>query len=71
MAVVRVGVLGAANIARAFIKGVKPSSRVAVAAVASRTVDKAERFARETGVPRFHGSYEALLADPEIDAGGR
>jgi predicted dehydrogenase len=65
---VRVGVLGAANIARAFIAGVKPSTRVVVAAIASRTADKAEKFARETGVARFHGSYEALLADPEIDA---
>lgn len=64
----RLGVLGAANIARAFIAGVAPSSRVAVAAVASRDPAKAEAFARETGVPRFHGSYEALLADPEIDA---
>jgi xylose dehydrogenase (NAD/NADP) len=65
---VRVGILGAANIARAFIAGVKPSSRVAVVAVASRTLEKAERFARETGVARSHGSYEALLADPAIDA---
>ncbi len=65
---VRMGVLGAANIARSFISGVKPSPQVVVAAVASRTAEKAERFARETGVPRFHGSYEALLADPEIDA---
>jgi predicted dehydrogenase len=66
--IVRVGVLGAANIARSFISGVKPSTRVAVAAVASRTAEKAERFARETGVARFHASYEALLADPQIDA---
>jgi xylose dehydrogenase (NAD/NADP) len=66
--VLRVGVLGAANIARAFISGVKPSQQVVVAAVASRTAEKAERFARETGVPRFHSTYEALLADPEIDA---
>jgi xylose dehydrogenase (NAD/NADP) len=64
----RVGVLGAANIARSFISGVKPSTTVVVAAVASRSADKAEKFARETGVPRFHASYEALLADPEIDA---
>jgi xylose dehydrogenase (NAD/NADP) len=64
----RVGVLGAANIARSFISGVQPSSTVRVAAVASRSADKAEKFAKETGVPRFHGSYEALLADPQIDA---
>src|SRR3954462_1022424 len=64
----RVGVLGAANIARHFISGVKPSTVVSVAAVASRSAQKAEVFARENGVPRFHGSYEALLTDPEIDA---
>jgi len=44
-AVVRVGILGAANIARAFINGVKPSSRVVVAAVASRAADKEHRNA--------------------------
>src|ERR1700709_1944789 len=65
---VRVGVLGAANIARQFISGVKPSSLVAVAAVASRSAQKAEKCAHENAVSRFHGSYEALLADPEIDA---
>jgi xylose dehydrogenase (NAD/NADP) len=64
----RIGVLGAANIARQFISGVRPSTLVSVAAVASRSAEKAEKFARENGVPRFHGSYEALLADPQIDA---
>ena len=64
----RIGILGAARIARMFISGVAPSSSLVVSAVASRSADKAEQFARETGVPRFHGSYEALLADPEIDA---
>jgi predicted dehydrogenase len=67
-AAVRVGILGAAKIARAFIAGTKPSTRIVVLAVASRTAEKAERFARETGVARYHGSYEALLADPEIEA---
>jgi D-xylose 1-dehydrogenase (NADP+, D-xylono-1,5-lactone-forming) len=65
---VRIGVLGAANIARAFISGVRPSTRMTVAAIASRDAAKAEKFARETGVGRYHGSYEDLLADPEIDA---
>lgn len=64
----RFGILGAANIARAFIKGIAPSTLVTAEAVASRDPAKAEAFALETGVPRFHGSYEALLADPEIDA---
>lgn len=64
----RLGILGAANIARAFTAGVAPSTEVTVAAVASRDAGKAEAFARECGIPRFLGSYEALLADPEIDA---
>ncbi len=64
----RIGVLGAANIARQFIAAVKPSPLVAVSAVASRDADKAAAFAKETGVGRSLGSYEALLADPDIDA---
>lgn len=64
----QIGILGAANIARAFTSGVAPSATVKVAAVASRDAAKAESFARECGIPRFHGSYEALLADPAIDA---
>lgn len=64
----RLGVLGAANIARQFIAGIAPSTRVKAVAVASRDLAKAESFARETGVARTYGSYEALLADPRIDA---
>jgi D-xylose 1-dehydrogenase (NADP+, D-xylono-1,5-lactone-forming) len=64
----RIGVLGAANIARQFIAGVAPSASVAVTAVASRDAAKGRAFAREVGVARSYGSYEALLADPAIDA---
>ena len=64
----RIGILGAANIARQFIAAVAQSRLVTVAVVASRDLAKAESFAKETGVPRALGSYEALLADPEIDA---
>jgi predicted dehydrogenase len=39
-----------------------------VVAVASRTADKAAAFAQECGIPRHHGTYEALLADPDIEA---
>jgi D-xylose 1-dehydrogenase (NADP+, D-xylono-1,5-lactone-forming) len=66
--VLRVGVLGAANIARQFITGVKGSPLVSVACVASRDEAKARAFAAETGVARSCGSYEALLADDGIDA---
>ena len=64
----RYGILGAANIARQFTKGVHGSTIATVAAVASRSEAKAGAFAQECGIPRFHGSYEALLADPAIDA---
>jgi predicted dehydrogenase len=64
----QIGVLGAASIARQFIAGVRPSTKVAVTAVASRDVERARRFARETGIARVHSTYEALLADPAIDA---
>jgi len=64
----RFGVLGAAKIARAFIAGVEPSKLVQVVAVASRDLEKGRQFASEVGVPRAHGSYEALLEDPDVDA---
>jgi len=63
-----IGILGTANIARSFVRAVQPSQRVSITAVASRDVRKAEAFARETGIPRHFGSYEALLADRAIDA---
>ncbi len=37
-------------------------------AVASRSLESARKFAETHGIPRAHGSYESLLADPEIDA---
>lgn len=64
----RLGILGAANIARAFTRGTAGSPLVTVSAVASRGAEKAAAFAAELGIPRAHGSYEALLADPEIEA---
>jgi xylose dehydrogenase (NAD/NADP) len=64
----RIGILGAANIARSFAQGVSASRQVAVTAVASRDAAKARAFAQELGVARHFGSYEALLADREIDA---
>jgi xylose dehydrogenase (NAD/NADP) len=68
MEAVRFGVLGAANIARAFIRGVSGSDLAVVTAVASRDAAKAATFAAEMGVGRSLGSYEALLADPAIEA---
>ncbi len=64
----RIGVLSAANIARAFTAACKPSALVDVVAIASRGLDKAQAFASEVGIGRALGSYEALLADPNIEA---
>src|SRR3984957_8030445 len=64
----RYGVLGAANIARQFTRGLAGSEVAVVDAVASRGAEKAASFAAELGIPRHFGSYEALLADPGIDA---
>ncbi len=64
----RLGILGAANIARLFTRGVAGSPLVTVEAVASRDAAKAAEFAKAESVPRAHGSYEALLADAAIEA---
>ena len=64
----RIGILGAAKIARAFCDGVRPSPKVVVTAVASRDAAKGKAFALESGIPQVHATYESLLSDPAIDA---
>jgi xylose dehydrogenase (NAD/NADP) len=65
----RWGILSTARIARTrFVPGVRAGSEGTVAAVASRDPARAQAVAAELGIPRAHGSYEALLADPEVDA---
>ena len=64
----RLGVLGCANIAKQFVRDVTGSAQVTVAAAASRDLAKAQDFCRTFGMDRAHGSYEALLADPQLDA---
>jgi predicted dehydrogenase len=65
----RWGVLGAANIAlRKVVPAIQASRHGRVVAIASRDAAKARAAADAAGVPRAHGSYEALLADPEVDA---
>lgn len=66
---VRWGVLGAAKIAvEKVIPAMQRGERSEVVAVASRDPDRARRAASALGVPRAYGSYEELLADPEIEA---
>jgi D-xylose 1-dehydrogenase (NADP+, D-xylono-1,5-lactone-forming) len=65
---VQIGILGAANIARHFASAVNGSAKVNIVAIASRTLASAEAFAAKNAIPRAFGSYEALLADPDIEA---
>ncbi len=62
------GILATGAIARTFAKGVAKSKYGKLAAVASRSQEKAQAFATELGVPRAYGSYEALLADADVQA---
>lgn len=65
----RVGILGAASIAPPGI--VWPAAKMAdvvVVAVAARDEARAKSFAQRHGIPKVYSSYEALLADPGIDA---
>ncbi|BBU30420.1 oxidoreductase [Burkholderia sp. THE68] len=66
--VLRLGILGGANIARQFTRDVKPSQTVRVDAVGSRSEESAKAFADANGIERWFGSYDALLASPDIDA---
>jgi xylose dehydrogenase (NAD/NADP) len=61
------GLLSTARINRALIKPLNASKRTRLLAVASRSQSSADTYAREWKIPRAHGSYEALLNDPEID----
>lgn len=63
----RWGILATGLIARKFAEDLPGSRTGRLVAVGSRTLAAAERFARDFGV-RAHGSYEALLADPEVQA---
>ena len=65
---VRVGILSTARINRLVIAPVRESDKVEITAVASRDAERARAYAQEWGIERAYGSYEELLADPEIDA---
>jgi len=65
---VRWGFLSTANINAKLLAGAAESDRVDVVAVASRDTARADAYAREHGIERAHGSYEALLEDTEVEA---
>lgn len=65
---VRWGILATGAIAKAFARGLQQSKTGELVAVGSRTQAKADEFAAAFGGPKAHGSYEALLADPNVQA---
>jgi predicted dehydrogenase len=66
---VRWGVLGVANIAvKKVIPAMQKGERCEITAIASRDLDRARRAADDLKIPKAYGSYEELIADPDIDA---
>ena len=65
---IRWGVLGTSQINEKLLAGARLSESAEVVAVGSRSPETGEAFARANGIDRVHGSYEALLADPDVDA---
>src|SRR5690606_14928388 len=64
----RWGILGTARIARLkVIPALQRSAHSEVVAIASRSLELARSVSLELGIPKAHGSYAALLADPEVD----
>jgi xylose dehydrogenase (NAD/NADP) len=64
----RWGILGAARINRSIVPALRAADGHTLEAIASRDADKAAAAAAEFGIPRSVAGYEALLADPDIDA---
>jgi predicted dehydrogenase len=64
---VKWGILSTARINGLFIAGARQSPDVEIVAVASRSSSRAESYALENEIDRAHGSYEALLSDPEVE----
>jgi D-xylose 1-dehydrogenase (NADP+, D-xylono-1,5-lactone-forming) len=62
------GILSTANINRLVIPGAHASDEVELIAVASREQARADAYAREWGIERAHGSYDALLEDGDVEA---
>jgi predicted dehydrogenase len=69
MTALRWGILSTADIARRkVVPGMRKAARCEITAIASRDEATVRRVAAELEIPRAHASYEALLADPEVDA---
>jgi xylose dehydrogenase (NAD/NADP) len=65
---VRWGIVSTARINEKLLAGAREADGVEVVAVGSRDRPRGEKFAQRHGIPRVHGSYEELLADPDVEA---
>ena len=65
---IRLGIIGTGLILNRFLPGAERSRAIDVVAVASRDGDRARLFAADRGIPKGHASYDALLADSDVDA---
>jgi D-xylose 1-dehydrogenase (NADP+, D-xylono-1,5-lactone-forming) len=65
---VRWGILSTARINHAVLEPARKTDKAEVVAVASREQARADEYAREHEIERAYGSYEALLADPDVEA---
>ena len=66
---VRWGIISTANIGRGrVIPAIQQSRNGEVVAVGSRDLDRAKAFAADMRIPKAYGSYEELIADPDVDA---
>lgn len=68
MDAIRWGILGTGGIAQKFAEGLALLPNARMTAVGSRTQDSAELFGAKWKIPHRHGSYAALMNDPEVDA---
>src|SRR6187200_293299 len=65
---VKWGILSTADINRKLLAGAAESDDVDVVAVGSRDLTRAQEFAATWGIERAYGTYEELLADPDVQA---
>jgi predicted dehydrogenase len=65
---VRWGLLSTANINKMLIPAIRASKRGELAAVASRSQEKSDAYAKQWQIPLSFGNYEAMLASDEVDA---
>ncbi len=63
----KIGIIGAGGIAGVLAMTMAQLEEVQTYAIASRTLEKAEAFAKKYGFEKAYGSYEALAEDPEVE----